>query len=711
MPKCPPGPTGWQGSRAIEQETQISGFARARRAALALITCLLAIAALAAPVHAAETIESFDTSSSSTQAGGHPDLQTSFTLANPGSPESVKDLIFNAPSGILGDANAIPTCTAADFALEQCPVSSQAGLITVHAAYEGNPSYLLGTAPLYDLEPAEKETARFGLIEPTADLPVSISVALRTGSDYGLRFSATELSQAAPLAGAELTLWGYPAAASHDAERFPKGAPGSPAGCPGLADTSCLEVPTASSAPVLALTQNPSTCAGPINASLDADSHQHPGTMFRAESSYPALTECQAETFDPVLSAIPTTTEADSSTGLAIDLRTPGRFDGLNPAPSEIKAASFRLPAGLGIDAAALASHAACSEAQAKIGSEEPAGCPLKSKLGSARIEAPALSDPLEGAVYNGGPASGESYSVIIAFSGFGINAKLLGTVGVDPQSGQIEVNFPELPQVSFADLHLELSPGLLLTPRHCGFYEIEGAITPWDSELAERSVSQSFGINSGKDGAPCVGPATKLALALSPASITADGASLATATATLNDAGGHGVSEEHLAFSSSDAGERIGPVIDHGDGTYSAQITSSTTVGKATITATDTSTQPALSETVILIQTGEPSRPPPPVQITPPPTPAPPLTTLAKKPPHRSEDPTPTIRFASAEAGVTFTCKIDQRPYRPCRSPITLAKLSPGPHSFSVRATDSSGITGKPALDKFVIASPGARR
>ena len=67
--------------------------------------------------------------------------------------------IFNAPEGIFGNPQAIDRCTSLDFAQTQCPPTSQAGLITLHANYEGNPTTCSGTAPLYDLEPGRDQTA------------------------------------------------------------------------------------------------------------------------------------------------------------------------------------------------------------------------------------------------------------------------------------------------------------------------------------------------------------------------------------------------------------------------------------------------------------------------------------------------------------------------------------------------------------------------
>lgn len=86
------------------------------------------------------------------------------------------------------------------------------------------------------------------------------------------------------------------------------------------------------------------------------------------------------------------------------------------------------------------------------------------------------------------------------------------------------------------------------------------------------------------------VGPPAAIAVAVSPGAIVANASSTATATATVTDAEGHGVPTDTIAFSSSDPGEFFGPVSNNGDGTYSAELRSSTRVGVATITARDSS-------------------------------------------------------------------------------------------------------------------------
>src|SRR5215213_7256226 len=108
---------------------------------ISFLAAALAVAAFAAPAQASIQIKSFETISSDgaeTKAGSHPDLITTFELADPGSPEAAKNITFNAPEGVFGNPNALTRCTAADFALMECPVNSQAGLITVRANYKGD---------------------------------------------------------------------------------------------------------------------------------------------------------------------------------------------------------------------------------------------------------------------------------------------------------------------------------------------------------------------------------------------------------------------------------------------------------------------------------------------------------------------------------------------------------------------------------------------
>jgi hypothetical protein len=83
------------------------------------------------------------------------------------------------------------------------------------------------------------------------------------------------------------------------------------------------------------------------------------------------------------------------------------------------------------------------------------------------------------------------------------------------------------------------------------------------------------------------------------------------------------------------------------------------------------------------------------------------PPTKLKRRPPNRTTDRTPTFRFSSDEAGSTFQCKLDRKPFRSCRSPFTAKRLSLGQHTFKVRARDASGqLDTSPAVDHFTVVT-----
>ena len=181
---------------------------------------------------------------------------------------------------MFGNPNALTRCTAADYALQECPVNSQAGLITIRANYESDEEFLLGTAPIFDMVPQANETARFSLIVPTLGIPIAIPVAVRTAGDYGLRFSVSEITQLIPLRSANLTIWGMPGLETHNSQRFQKGSPGEPAGCPGLEDTTCGGTNAQVSITVRPLINYPTTCSNqPLHTELDVQSYQEPDRL------------------------------------------------------------------------------------------------------------------------------------------------------------------------------------------------------------------------------------------------------------------------------------------------------------------------------------------------------------------------------------------------------------------------------------------------
>jgi hypothetical protein len=63
------------------------------------------------------------------------------------------------------------------------------------------------------------------------------------------------------------------------------------------------------------------------------------------------------------------------------------------------------------------------------------------------------------------------------------------------------------------------------------------------------------------------------------------------------------------------------------------------------------------------------------------------------------------TFRFASTKPASRFVCRLDARPWLPCRAPKTYTRLKPGVHVFRVRAIDSSGkLDPTPAVRRWRI-------
>jgi hypothetical protein len=82
-----------------------------------------------------------------------------------------------------------------------------------------------------------------------------------------------------------------------------------------------------------------------------------------------------------------------------------------------------------------------------------------------------------------------------------------------------------------------------------------------------------------------------------------------------------------------------------------------------------------------------------------------PPQTTITKGPPGRIHRRTAKFKFVSSEAGSTFQCRLDRKPWRTCRSPKKVKRLKLGKHVFKVRAIDPAGnVDPTPAVRRFKV-------
>ena len=127
-------------------------------------------------------------------------------------------------------------------------------------------------------------------------------------------------------------------------------------------------------------------------------------------------------------------------------------------------------------------------------------------------------------------------------------------------------------------------------------------------SGYADPSASQVTGTVGGNFGPGFVSfsysaSATDVTVSLAPSSITADGSSTSTVTATVTDLNGDPMSGDTVTIGSSGA-QTVGPVTTGSSpGTYQATVTSTTAAGQATIAATDISAGGQPSGTTTLTQ------------------------------------------------------------------------------------------------------------
>jgi hypothetical protein len=159
---------------------------------------------------------------STTQAGAHPNVTTAFflnTVNLTGEPfESVpvgtpKDVRFDLPPGLVGTTVGMPRCTMAAVINESnCPTDTMVGTATIFAK-SLSIRYEL-TLPVFNIAPAPGEPAAFAF--NAALFPVRLDTSVLADGDYGVRVSASDLTEGAETYASSITIWGVPAAAVPD---------------------------------------------------------------------------------------------------------------------------------------------------------------------------------------------------------------------------------------------------------------------------------------------------------------------------------------------------------------------------------------------------------------------------------------------------------------------------------------------------------------
>ncbi len=230
---------------------------------------------------------------------------------------------------------------------------------------------------------------------------------------------------------------------------------------------------------------NPTSCTGPLEVHFAAASYQEPDRFDSATAPLGGITDCDAVEFDPSFSLSATTPEAATPSGAVATLTIPQdeAFDGR--ATSHLRNAVVRLPEGMAINPGAADGLVACSEAEVgyQVTPVPPANCPLASKIASAVIDSPPLTAPIHGAVYQRPSAPGHLFRAWLVADELGVHVKIPGEFQLDPLTGQVTSLFLDAPQVPVRELTLRFKDGprgVVSTPRSCGTYQTQYALTPW---------------------------------------------------------------------------------------------------------------------------------------------------------------------------------------------------------------------------------------
>jgi hypothetical protein len=438
------------------------------------------------------------------QAGSHPyDLTVAFSLNSDfmGSPYSLptggeaRYVTVNLPPGIVGDPTAVPQCTREQFDRESCPAGSLIGEDT--ATIAGAVTFPF---PVYNMVPPGGVAAQFAF--NFNGVSTFLDAQVRSGGDSGISEHAGVPQR--KVAFNSTTIWGIPAEHNNS----------------GLEHVPFLSLPTSCDAPlefnaeVIGTWQDEGTRAQPAKSLTHNQNDE--------ASSFTGCSRLQH--FEPTVSIAPDTSFSDTPAGLSTTVKLP---QGLNPeglATSGLKETTVTLPEGVVINPGQATGLVACQPSEENIGGLEseketmdgPPSCPAASKVGTDEIATPLLANRLKGNVYILSP-NPPNLQLLVAASGEGVNLKLIGTVHLNEQTGQLVATFkgtpqdPGTPDAPLTEFILSFSGGAqaaLVTPQKCGVYSSGGDFTPWSSPFVEDTlIESSFQITSGPGGSSCKNP------------------------------------------------------------------------------------------------------------------------------------------------------------------------------------------------------------
>jgi hypothetical protein len=430
-----------------------------------------------------------------TQAGGHPDVRTRFTLGTKvvGGVErtdgSLRDAIVELPPGLAGDPTGSAVCENDDFLTDEvyCSPESQVGVLTFDQVDGPNIVLPPESHAIYRRPTPRGSVAKFAA--SIAKISIAFDVRVRVGDDgrYRVVVSSEDTPITYPIREIDVTFWGVPADPVHDPQRVVSGGYGQV----GWSTAS-------SSAPPAAFIVAPTSCPSVAQRTeLTATPWEDPSAVQRASfdhdfDGFPMQSDgCGRLGFSPSATIAARTQAPDSPTGLDVEIRSPQNLSGpTGLASAQLRDVTVSLPEGLTVNPGSADGLQECSDRQLGLGSNAAAACPDASKLGSVTATTPVLPDRLEGDVVlrsqnSSDPESGEMFrlALVLKNDDRGILVKLPGALKVNKDTGRITATFKDNPQLPVENVKLAFKSGPrapLVTPQSCGTSSFATQLTSW---------------------------------------------------------------------------------------------------------------------------------------------------------------------------------------------------------------------------------------
>ena len=521
-----------------------------KRLISSLAIALVAASALPTMAQAAFGANNFDVTytnndgTTATQAGSHPDavtLSEGFNIKGVKSnkeviPETwVRDFSIRQIPGLLADTTAYPRCPSVDFlrieglgANSHCPLATQVGIAATSASFVGS----WGTSPVYNLVPPPGVLLRFGFTVGPANIVVDTT--LDEEPPYLPTSAIRNIPQIINLVANKTQIWGNPSDPAHDQLRGICGIRESVLPT-GDIDEYHFESAEGKSCPVppnpKPLLTLPTSCDealfnGYSVLSWAGETDSGETLTHDAGGNPQPFTGCGKVGFSPSFTAKPTTTLAETGSGLdiGVDFNDEGLTSVGGLAQAQARKAILTLPEGMTINPSVGEGLGVCTPADLARETSTSApgdGCPNSSKLGTITVRSPLVDQPVEGSLYlaqqddpatHAHGAENPFDSLIASYfvlqnKDLGLSIKLPVKIEPDPKTGQLVAILDDIPQLPFNSFKVHLREGqraALITPSSCGNHTAKLELTPRSAPLSPQTTISSFQIDGGVGGGPC---------------------------------------------------------------------------------------------------------------------------------------------------------------------------------------------------------------